>query len=117
MSQPLDGTGRPIRPDDYVRVAYESQHYGVRKFRGIVAGFRSDRQGPLIEVLEWRDGKHTGKTRIARPEHCKRAPKPPSVRAHQAEADRLGTREARLAELDKELRARRARARKKGRRR
>ncbi len=114
MESLTDTTGHPIHPRAYVRVERHTSHYGVVKFRGLVAGLAQDKVGAIVRVTEWSDGRPTGRVRSCRPGDCTVAVKPASVKQYQSEEDRLGTREARLAQVDAEVAERKAKTRKRG---
>lgn len=110
MSDPLlDRTGHPIREGAYVRVEFASKATGLQsRFRMVVTGFNTDKVGPYVEGAEWRDGRPTGNTRLARAESCEVRPPIQSVKDWKADRERFteGERQRAAARIRQQKRKR-----------
>jgi hypothetical protein len=97
MDHIRDRNGDPILTNgggSFVKVERPGLTAGrTQAYRGVVQAVTRDGQGALIKVAEWRAGRLTGRTRLARPEHCQTVKAPAAPREHQAQVARITIRQ------------------------
>ncbi len=84
-----DSNNYPLTVDCFVKVAQRSKTLNrTSHYRGLVKRIDHHRENFTLTIREWRNGRWTGKERLARPEACEVVRAPKAIREEQAERAR-----------------------------